>query len=141
SALMCYVDLKTGKLISANAGHLPILRLSNSGEVDLIRSKGKIIHETFPTGCEENICNLRKGDKIILYTDGVTEARNENYEMFGEELLIQSARENSMRDAVFTCNDIFESVMRFTGSLQKLEDDFTILTLEYHGRNSSSGKL
>ena len=76
SAIYCHINLQDGIMTSANAGHLPILKVGLSGTYEFINSRGRIICEAFPTNSEEVTTKLEIGDKIILYTDGITEARS-----------------------------------------------------------------
>ncbi|MBP9886707.1 MAG: SpoIIE family protein phosphatase, partial [Leptospiraceae bacterium] len=67
SAIYCHINLQDGIMTSANAGHLPILKVGLSGTYEFINSRGRIICEAFPTNSEEVTTKLEIGDKIILY--------------------------------------------------------------------------
>lgn len=137
SAVYCHINLQDGIMTSANAGHLPMLRLGKSGEHELINSKGRIICEAFKTNSEEVITELKPGDKIILYTDGVTEARDRNQEMFGEKKLIDISLNYHSESSSVLCNKIYDSVLTFTGNSQsQFTDDITILVAEFSGKEN-----
>ena len=136
SAIYCHINLQDGIMTSANAGHLPILKVGLSGTYEFINSRGRIICEAFPTNSEEVTTKLEIGDKIILYTDGITEARsNRNQEMFGDNKLIEISLKYHKDSSSNLCNKIYDSVLTFTGNSQsQFTDDITILVAEYSGR-------
>jgi serine phosphatase RsbU (regulator of sigma subunit) len=132
SAIFCQINLETGLMRTANAGHLPLIHLKEKGEAVFFSSQGRIINELFPPKPVEQQLQLESGDKIILYTDGVTESRNSNLEMYGEERLIQLLTEKSKMNTSDICKSIYNSVLEFTENSQsQFADDITILTAEY----------
>ncbi|NBU98782.1 MAG: serine/threonine-protein phosphatase, partial [Spirochaetia bacterium] len=99
-----------------------------------IFSKGRVISEILPVKVEEQVILLSEGDKIILYTDGITEARNSNNEMLGEDRLLTIVEENYTQTTNELCNIIYNSVLTFTGdNTGQFTDDITILAAEYLG--------
>ncbi len=137
SAVYCHINLKEGIMTSANAGHLPILKVGLNGEYEFINSRGRILCEAFSTNSEEATTNLKVGDKIILYTDGITEARNKEQEMFGNDRLIEISLSFHFDSSSDLCNKIYDSVLSFTGNSQsQFTDDITILVAEYSGREN-----
>lgn len=137
SAIYCHINLQDGIMTSANAGHLPILKVGMKSEYEFINSKGRIICEAFKTNSEEVVTKLKVGDKIILYTDGITEARDKNQEMFGEEKLIDISLKYHFDSSSDLCNKIYDSVLTFTGNSQsQFTDDITILVAEYSGKDN-----
>ena len=136
SAVYCHINLQDGVMTSANAGHLPILKVGLSGEHEFINSKGRIICEAFKTNSEEVKTKLKSGDKIILYTDGITEARNFEQDMFGDKRLIDISLKYHFDSSFDLCNKIYDSVLNFTENSQsQFTDDITILVAEYSGKD------
>jgi serine phosphatase RsbU (regulator of sigma subunit)/HAMP domain-containing protein len=134
SAIYCHINLTDGIMTSANAGHLPILKVGLTGEYEFINSKGRIICEAFKPNSEEVRTELKVGDKIILYTDGITEARNLNHEMFTDKRLTDISLLYHFDSSFDLCNKIYDSVLNFTGNSQsQFTDDITILVAEYSG--------
>ncbi len=131
TACMCCIDLNTGEVISANAGHPPMLIVRTSGEIEVINSWGKIIVDYAASDYEERRSFLGKGDKLVLYTDGVIEARNINWE-YGEERFYRIIRENINQTADELCRLIYEGVA-LDGGVSSLNDDFALLIAEYRG--------
>ena len=89
---MAYVELNTsekGMLIYINAGHCnPILLRGKTDEVELLPASGQIIGPFPQEKYRTEYAMMNKGDVLLLYTDGITEASNENREMYGEQRLI-----------------------------------------------------
>ena len=72
-----------------------------------------------------------------MYTDGITEARDKNQEMFGEEKLIDISLKYHFDSSSDLCNKIYDSVLTFTGNSQsQFTDDITILVAEYSGKDN-----
>lgn len=87
TAAAAYVDSASGRLLYAHAGHPSLLRIDRDGGTVLEARRGRgtilgmrpdIVVETFEDGLHER-------DRIVLYTDGVTEARNRHGEIWGEQ--------------------------------------------------------
>ena len=76
----------------------------------------------------ENI-RMQKGDVMVLYTDGITEAMNDNEELFGEERLIEIIKKNHEKSAKEINLLILEAVQKF-GSSSKYTDDRTIVVVK-----------
>lgn len=129
----------TGELKFCNAGHNPPYLLTDNQTLEEI---GK--HQGLPLGVldepelsnklpySENKIQLQKNDTLILYTDGVTEAMNTSYKMFGIEKLskvIKSMPGKSLREIV---DIILESVKQHGGNAAQF-DDCTLLALRYKG--------
>ncbi len=74
-------------------------------------------------------CSLASGDGIVLYTDGITEARNDNQKLFGLERLIKVLEKNWHLSAKELRKTVFEEVYRFTKH-QKPIDDMTLVVLK-----------
>ncbi|MBT2526300.1 serine/threonine-protein phosphatase [Streptomyces sp. ISL-99] len=95
TALLARLDPATGKLQLANGGHPPALLVPTDGEARYLEAKGRGIG--FPLPGSEQILHtdLRPGDLLILYTDGLTESRRDPIE--GEQRLIEAARRHAAR--------------------------------------------
>ncbi|MBO4212522.1 MAG: SpoIIE family protein phosphatase, partial [Clostridia bacterium] len=89
TAWLGYLDLKTGQIKVANAGHNPPV-LIRDGKASFINLKhGFVLAAMDAVRYKEQTVELKKGDIIFLYTDGVTEAMNGNNELYGESRLIE----------------------------------------------------
>jgi serine phosphatase RsbU (regulator of sigma subunit) len=102
----------TSRLVLSSGGHPPPLLLRPDGSVTELGEPG------VPLGVFKNISltdtevELRPGDAVILYTDGVTDARNQ-IDIFGDERLKQSAARAAGRDASGIAAAIYEDVTNF----------------------------
>ena len=75
---------------------------------------------------DESRVQLRPGDLLVCYTDGVTEPENEYGEMFGEERLMELLLRNANRPEEEIIQLVLDSVRQWTGS-EELQDDMTLL--------------
>lgn len=107
-----------------NAGHNsePIL-LKNDGEIVLLNSKGYPIANIFDNvKYDENKLNLSVGDKLFLYTDGITEAKNDENQQYGIERLI-----NTIKKEGIVLNNLKKSLNEYC---KVHKDDYAILMAE-----------
>jgi sigma-B regulation protein RsbU (phosphoserine phosphatase) len=118
-------DEATGLLTYTNAGHLqPVL--FRDGVATPLEVNGTVVG-AFPfSKYEESKLELRSGDLLVCYTDGITEPENEYGEMFGEERLIELVAKNSDRDEAQIIQSVMERVREWTG-VPELSDDMTVL--------------
>ena len=129
------------RLSFSNAGHnYPILRSAHGGCRFL--DQGGIPLGIEPThvytGCETA---LRPGDTLLMYTDGITDARNRLGEDFGEERLLELVKrlpERLTADEVI--RTVADEVSRFTDGAEQI-DDITLVALKAHGSNGSASSL
>ena len=132
------IDLVSGVCLFSNAGHLPLYILGNDGQIH----KHERTHST-ALGFFENIkikseeFTLTAGDKILLVTDGVTEATNPNEHLFGTQGLERTLAQLKGVSAEKTTNAILEAVLDFADP-EKGRDDITILAIEYLGNLQES---
>ena len=123
-------NTETGELKYTNAGHNKILIIQN-GDVKYESSKPGIILGAFSEAkYEERSLKLNIGDKVVLYTDGVTEAHNVNDELYGEERLLSYTKKHMgliPRDFI---HRLKENIDAFTNGAEQF-DDITLLAYEY----------
>ncbi|HHV38312.1 MAG TPA: SpoIIE family protein phosphatase [Tepidimicrobium sp.] len=118
-------NFKSNRLIYANAGHNCVPIKYNNNEISLLKTSGLPISLIFnEIYYEENDIILDRGDKILLYTDGITEVRDSKGNEFGVERLVDIIDQN--RDNVLTA--IVEDVERFRWGEQ--QDDFAMVLMD-----------
>lgn len=121
------LDAARGVLTYANAGHNPPLLVRTSGHVEALHASGLVLG-VFPdadyTGRE---VALRKGDRLLLYTDGVTEARNRHDEEFGEERLSAALVRHRHLSAAELHAAVMEELTQF--ATLGFQDDATLLAV------------
>lgn len=129
TAYMCCVDMKTGIITSACAGHPPMILIRKNGKVEQVKPSGKILFDMIDSEYEEIKTILTDGDKIVLYTDGVFEARDSSGKMIGEDKFIQMLTDNYQLSAEELCGKIYNDI--FTPKDNVIDDDFALLVAEY----------
>jgi phosphoserine phosphatase RsbU/P len=129
TAIAGVLDVATGRLRVANAGHEPPLIVpGDGGPVDAIEGGGVLLGAFRSLGVPELDVRLRPGDALVLYTDGVTDAIGPSGERFGEPRLlatIEAARGGSAHDIVAALRD---AVAEFRGTVPPA-DDITIVVI------------
>ena len=128
------LNIKSGELIYSNCGHCRPFLLNENKRIKVLKdSHGPAlgIIEGFPFS--ESKISLSKNESILVYSDGVTEASNQNGDLFGEEKL-KTLLSNAMKDptAEQIVNLIFNSVNEFEEGTHQ-SDDITLLTTKYLG--------
>ena len=131
TAWLGILDLTSGALTYVNAGHNPPVILRRDGSVEWMRMQpGLVLAAMMDIPYSGNETRLERGDRLLLYTDGVTEAMNEQEEMYGEERLEQLLADSSDMTVTETVMRLREDIRNFAGDAQQY-DDITILELEY----------
>ncbi len=131
---MGIIDLQTGLVTFANAGHNPpVLKRGDGSFAFLEPNAGFILGglEGIPYQKEE--LQLMPGDTIYLYTDGVTEATDCNEILYEEERLLHALNENSAADVRLLCEAVLQSVDTFVGEAPQF-DDITMLAFTFYGK-------
>jgi len=137
---MAVLTISTGELSYVNAGHNPPLLKRKNGEYEYLRSRpGFVLAGMEGVRYREGSITLEDGDRLFLYTDGVTEATNADKELFGEERLkaaLDSVGNAPIRDMLIF---VKEQIDGFVGDAEQF-DDITMLGIEYtptKGRNTN----
>lgn len=128
SAFYTVLDMSTGRLVFANAGHnLPFIRRAN-GQVEEVMSRGMVLGIFDDMVYDEDETVLSPGDALVLYTDGITEAMNAGGEMFTKLRLKSAIASASPRSARQISAEITKSVKAFIGNTPQA-DDLTIVVV------------
>jgi len=125
------LNVKTGELSYCNGGHnLPYLQ-KGDGSVEEIENIGGLLLGKFEgVPYDKNVVNLSPGDTIVTFTDGVTEAENDEGEFFEEERVIQYLEKHPAQALQSQVKGLFLEVMKFTGAALQ-SDDITVLSVRY----------
>ena len=125
------IELDSGKLQFVNAGHNSPLILHENKEFEFLKVKPNLMLGGLPiTKYRLNEMTLNKGDKIVLYTDGVTESQNIKGELYGDDNFKNFVNSHGDLDVYLLTHSILDEVLRFTGKAD-LFDDITILSFDY----------
>jgi serine phosphatase RsbU (regulator of sigma subunit) len=132
TCLYAILDTKSGHLLYANAGHdPPYLRHNNKkgDEVEELRARGMPLGLMPKMDYEEKEITLKKGERVLFYSDGLVEAHDPKGEMFGFprlEGLVGTHHSGGSTLIEFLLGEL----TRFTGEGWEQEDDITLLTLQ-----------
>lgn len=107
-----------------NCGHVPPV-LVNSATVRRLEGSNVVVGLVRTAQYKSEVCELVTGDKILIFTDGITEAENSRGEQFGDSAL-------ESRTHLSSVESIFEHVSKFQGNLER-SDDWTLFELLYRG--------
>ncbi len=129
TAVYVYIDIKNKILLSSNAGHPSILLLKKSGDLIEIKSKGRLIGFSLKENWELSSVNIESGDRIILYTDGITETKNYLGEQFGEHRLKQMIKDYSYLDNLDLIESTKRTLLDFSFQVSQ-EDDLTLMVID-----------
>jgi sigma-B regulation protein RsbU (phosphoserine phosphatase) len=133
TVFMCILNVQTGELVHTNAGHNPPYILKeNKYLVRLNPLHGPVVGPMNGMSYQERKIILDKGDTLLLYTDGVTEAMNPNEDLFSEKNLVELLSSNMNLSPEGLTNKIIMSVKSFEDSAEQA-DDITVMALQYYG--------
>jgi sigma-B regulation protein RsbU (phosphoserine phosphatase) len=122
----------SGKLGFSNAGHCAPLLVRRGGAVESLHTTSMPVGMIPGAPFSEDEQVLSPGDRIVLYTDGVTEAQNAASEFFGKKRL----REAITRAAGLDCTGMHDAIQQalkdFTGGAEQ-SDDITLVVAEFSG--------
>lgn len=128
---MGILDLESGRLSFANAGHNPPLVLRNNGEFEYLRTRaGFVLAGMEGVNYKSNEILLHEGDRIFLYTDGVTEAIDISETLYGEERLLSFMNKNKAVAAEELLDGLKADIDLFAGDAPQF-DDITMLIFDY----------
>lgn len=122
------ITLSTGEMRFVNAGH-PFPVLYHNGEFDFVKTKPNFVlggMDGLPF--TEHTITLEKGDRLLVYTDGVTEATDANEKLFGDDRLLAAMKGTEKMTAPETCKALRKSIDEFVGDAEQF-DDITMLQL------------
>jgi sigma-B regulation protein RsbU (phosphoserine phosphatase) len=121
------VDADLGTLTFSNAGHYPPILVRANGGIERLDAGGAVLGVLADAGYHQAQIATAPGDRLILFTDGITEARDADDEEFGEERLISLAIEHRACSAPALQARLTEAVASFSGG--RFQDDATLIVL------------
>jgi len=132
--MLADADGSTGEIQYVNAGHNPPYLLRASGSIESLSVGGLILGPTADAPYETGTCRLEPGETLLLYSDGVTEARRPpqeegaDAEMFGDERLQEFLRERSGMGSEDLVESLLAVVREFCAPA-KPQDDVTVVAM------------
>lgn len=127
------IDLRTGHIDFASAGHNPPVVRHSDGSVEFIKSKtGLVMAAMEETIYKPQSYDLKQGDMLFLYTDGVTEATDSNDKHFGDDRLLEVIRQGGELSPGDTCTLVKKEIDNFVKEAPQF-DDITMLSVKFNG--------
>ena len=132
------LEISTGKLTAANAGHeFPVLKRAG-GKYELYKDQHGFVIGGMPgMKYRQYELQLHPGDRLFVYTDGVPEATDADSQLFGTDRMLSALNEKDAADPKEVVQVVHEAVDRFVKDAEQF-DDMTMLCLDYNGPNPSA---
>ena len=131
TAWMGILDLTTGNVQFANAGHNPPLLKRADGSFEYLKTRaGFVLAGMEGVRYRSGEITLKEGDRLFLYTDGVPEATNEENKLYGEDRLLSFMNQNASTEAVELLPALKANIDEFVGNAPQF-DDITMLMFDY----------
>jgi phosphoserine phosphatase RsbU/P len=127
SFFYCIVDAQDRSLAYENAGHCPAQLVRRSGEEISLRGDGAVLGVLPDWTYTNNRVQLEAGDRLVLFTDGVTEAEDAHGDEFGEDRVVQSLQESAGRSAEDVRRKLMDAVTAYCRG--QFRDDATVVVL------------
>jgi sigma-B regulation protein RsbU (phosphoserine phosphatase) len=121
------LDAATGTLIYTNAGHYQPMLVRTDGTPERLEVGGPVLGVIPEAEYEQGQISIGPGDRLVLFTDGLTEARGAADEEFGEQRLLDALVEHRGCSAPALQARLADAVLSFTGG--RLQDDATLMVL------------
>ena len=123
----CVADAALGTLTYTNAGHYPAILVHGDGATERLTYGGPVLGVFADAVYECRTVSFGAGDRLVLYTDGISEAKNAGDEEFGDERLVALAIEHRACSAPALQARLVDAVTSFTGG--RFHDDATLIVL------------
>ena len=131
TAWMGILDITTGQVKFANAGHNPPLLKRANGSFEYLKTRaGFVLAGMEGVRYRVGELTLNPGDRLFLYTDGVPEATNAENKLYGEDRLLTFMNQNTTMEAVKLLPALKANIDEFVGEAPQF-DDITMLMLDY----------
>ncbi|MBQ6375136.1 MAG: SpoIIE family protein phosphatase [Clostridia bacterium] len=132
------LEISTGRLIEANAGHEYPALMRAGGSFELFRDKHGFVIGGLPNlRFKEQVIQLNPGDKLFVYTDGVPEAADAEGEMFGTGRMLDALNEVCSEPPTEVLRGVHRAIEAFVQDSEAF-DDMTMLCLEYKGLGAAA---
>lgn len=133
-----FLELSTGKLIAANAGHDDPAIMRRDGDFEIVKTPHGLVIGAMDGIRYKNIENhLDKGDKLFLYTDGIPEATDSEDQMYTLGRMVEALNRCKTEKPRQIIEGIIHSVNDFVGKAPQF-DDMTMVCMELMGEEAAS---
>jgi phosphoserine phosphatase RsbU/P len=125
----CYavVDTEARVVSYANAGHFPPILVHADGRVDRLTTTGLVLGVTSDWAYATREVTFGRGDRVVWFTDGLTEATTPEGDEFGDDRLVETIRSHRTRSADDLARIVMDAVTGWTGGA--FQDDATLIAL------------
>ena len=128
----CIFDPQSGALDYANGGHNPPYLRRADGTIEMLGGRSGLVLGALPgVDYPDHSVQLAPGDRLVLYTDGITEAFNSADELYGVERLLEEVKAHGDGPAAALVERICHSVTVFAGTAPQ-SDDITLTVLAWN---------
>ena len=133
TAAYVYLDAESNALHYSAAGH-PAMLLLRDGAVTEVAENGMLLAAVDTATYESKSIPLKPGDRLLLYTDGIVEARNDAGQLFGDRSLSNALKDTKLLSAAEAVDHLLATVQRWAKSQ---DDDLTVLICDFLGSPAS----
>ena len=135
SATYFVINTESKKVFYSRAGHCPVLLYKAAKQkTEFLKDKGTALgmvrSHDYRNFVEDNEFTYESGDIMILYTDGITEAKDNKGEEFGNERLAEALQNNAEKSSKEIEESVISTLYRFSGS-EDINDDYTSMTVKF----------
>ncbi len=131
TASYALLDMTTSSITFSRAGHEPLLIYRKAEDrIEEILPRGRAIGLSEELPIEEAVTSINRGDRVILYTDCITEAFSPDRKMYGMDNFKNFIRSNNRLSPSQFCDSIYEKIQEWVGTGEKLSDDFTLVIVD-----------
>jgi phosphoserine phosphatase RsbU/P len=127
------LNIEEGTFNYCNAGHSPAYHIRKNGKMEILTKTHGLPLGLFQERIyEESTIQLNPGDKLVLFTDGVTDQTNEAGEHFGEEHFRNIVKLNKNEKPEALAGNLMNHIEQFSGKITH-QDDLSLLVFQYDG--------
>lgn len=130
--VFCFLDLRSGALHYCSAGHPPPILIRQDNTVETLSHVDGAIGLEEDSAFHTHTVQLNRGDRILLYSDGITEASNPEDKMFGSDTLLELVRNTAAESPADAVDQIMNAACKWCEPGQPA-DDMSLLSLEWSG--------
>ncbi|WP_372366655.1 PP2C family protein-serine/threonine phosphatase [Candidatus Uabimicrobium sp. HlEnr_7] len=134
TAMYCILNKETGELKLSSAGHNPAILIKSNGAYELLNTKGLALGldkgKIFARQTQTITTRLNRGDRLVLFTDGIPEAMSPRNEEFGDDKFYQLVSKSCNLESKKFVSNIVNSIAKWRRNAPQ-SDDITIVTLKH----------